>query len=338
MKAVVLPAFGQALILEERPVPEPAAGEALIRVKASGLCYSDLKIRDGKNPKANPPLVLGHEFSGVVEGLGSGAKRFKVGARVIGAPDCACGRCPSCLKGNTNLCEFLERFGFELDGSHQEYLAVPEENLVPLPESISFEEGAILPDAVATVFHAIIDRGRVHAGEWLAIQGIGGLGIHAVMVGRLAGCRVIALDLEQERLELASQYGAEAGINPESENVVEKVMALTDGRGIDCYVDLLGTKETLETALMCLAREGRLVVAGYLTPEFSVSPYRLLKEGLQVLGSRNAPRSVIWELVRLTEAGLLKPLVSRTFPLEEANQAYLELRERRILGRGVLLP
>ncbi len=338
MKAAVLPAFGQELILEERPVPEPGPGEVLFRVRASGLCYTDLKIIDGKNPKAKPPLVLGHEFSGVVEALGAGAERFKTGDRVIGTPDGVCGRCPSCLRGNTNLCNFLHRFGFERDGSNQEYLAVPEENLVPLPEGASFEEGAILPDAVATVYHAVMDRGRVRAGEWLAIQGIGGLGIHAVMVGKLAGCRVIALDLETERLELASRYGAEAGINPLSENVVEKVMALTDGRGIDCYADFLGTKETLETALKCLAKEGRLIVAGYLTPEFSVSPYHLLKNGLEVLGSRNAPRSVTWELVRLVEAGLLKPLVSRTFPLEEVNQAYRELREHRILGRGVLLP
>jgi D-arabinose 1-dehydrogenase-like Zn-dependent alcohol dehydrogenase len=190
MKALVLKAVKQASIQEVgQPVPGP--GQVLVKVKASGLCTTDRDMISGHTPIARFPRILGHQGAGTVEALGKGVTGFEAGDRVVSSIDVVCGDCSSCRRGRSNLCRELKRIGFELDGTHAEYVVVPEANLVPLPAIIPFDQGSILADAVASMYHALVVRGRMKVGDRVVLLGIGGVSIHGIELARLSGAKVL---------------------------------------------------------------------------------------------------------------------------------------------------
>src|SRR5512135_1475275 len=180
MRAVVISRYGGSLEATTRPVPRPAAGEVLVRVRASGLCSTDLHLLSGRQPLGELPRIVGHELAGDVVELGAGVTDWPPGARVTAAIDVTCGRCRHCLSGQTQRCRTMTRIGFERDGGHADYVAVPGANLVKVPDEVSYEAAAILPDAVACMYHSLIRQGRVGIGQRVLILGAGGLGIHGV--------------------------------------------------------------------------------------------------------------------------------------------------------------
>jgi propanol-preferring alcohol dehydrogenase len=335
MRALVVARYGGRPELAERPVPRPGPGEVLVRVRASGLCGTDLHLCSGRMPLGELPRILGHESAGDVAAVGEGATGWAVGDRVVLAIDVVCGRCRHCSEGQTQRCTTMQRIGFERDGGHAEYVAVPAANLIRLPDALPYEAAAILPDAVACMYHSLICRGRVRAGQTVLILGAGGLGIHGVQVARLAGATVIATSRRGDRLRLAELHGA-VPVNPLTQVLAEVVIERTRGEGVDVVVDNVGTRESVREGLSLLCPGGRLLVVAYLDETFEVPAIPLFKPEREILGCRGASQQDLADVVRLVGAGKLCPVVGARYPLAEATAAVERLESGDVVGRIVL--
>ncbi len=340
MRAVVLHRFGGPLQVEERPVPTPGAGEVLLAVGACAVDQFDLAIRDGRRANARVPLVLGHEIAGEVAALGPGVTGWTVGQRVASTLYITCGRCRTCRRGRETICEnFGGYIGIETPGGYAEYTVVPVDNLASLPDSISFPAASLLANAAGTPLHALSKRMRLQPAERVVITGAGGgVGIHAVQIGRAMGARVMAVDLGQDKAEAARRHGAEVAIDPTETDLVEAVREWTSGVGADGVLELVGPA-TMSLTLAALARGGRMVIVGSHTgTEFNFDPHHLYANEWEILGSRNVSKEELRQVISLTAAGSLEPVVAGVHPLEEVEEAHEAVRARRVVGRLVLQP
>ena len=335
MRALVVARYGGRLELADRPVPRPGSGEVLVRVRASGLCATDLHLVSGRMPLGELPRIVGHETAGEVVELGPAVAGWAVGDRAVVAIDVVCGRCRHCLDGQTQRCPAMRRIGFERDGGHAEYLAVPASNLIRLPDSLGYEAAAILPDAVACMYHSLIRQGQVRPGQTVLILGAGGLGIHGVQVARLAGASVIATSRRTERLRLAEQHGA-IPVNPATQSLADVVMERTRGEGVDVVVDNVGTRASVCEALSLLCPGGKLLVVAYLDETFEVPAIPLFKPEREIIGCRGASKQDLIDVVRLTAAGRLAPVIGARYSLDEAGAAAVQLAGGDVVGRIVL--
>jgi 2-desacetyl-2-hydroxyethyl bacteriochlorophyllide A dehydrogenase len=335
MRAVVVARYGGSLEVMDRPVPVPGPGEVLIRVRASGLCSTDLHLLTGRMPLGELPRILGHETAGEVAALGEGVAGVSVGDRVTLAVDVVCGRCRHCLAGNTQRCTSLRRIGFERDGSHAEYVAVPAANAIRLPATLADEAAAILPDAVACMYHSLVCQGRVGVGQRVLILGVGGLGIHGVQIARLAGAEVLATSRRPERLRVAEQYGA-VPLNPAAQPLAGAVRDWTGGEGVDVVVDNIGTRASVRDGLALLRPGGKFLVVAYLDEAFEVPSIPLFKAEHEIIGCRGSSRQDLVEVVRLAGAGKLTPVIGARYPLEQIGAAAERLAGGDLVGRIVL--
>jgi len=337
MRAAVLTEYGRPLQLADLPIPVPGAGEALVRVRASGMCQTDLKIAKGFMTTVRLPHVLGHEVAGEVAAVGADVDSALVGSRVTALVDIRCGECEYCRDSTSGYCANLRRLGIEVNGGHAEFLSVPTSNLVLLPESIPFDVASTLPDAVGTTYRAIHTRGRVCPGQTVVIYGLGGLGLSGVQIAAAAGARVIAVARTPERRELAASLGAAVLIDPDQEDLVDSIRGATGGYGADLFIDLVGIEGSVDKAVRSCRKGGRVIVVGYLVPAFEVATYHLLANEVEILGSRSVTREEITQVVRLVADGVLTPVIAEHLPLERVNDAYNRLSEGGITGRPVIV-
>ncbi|MEZ5074622.1 MAG: zinc-binding dehydrogenase [Solirubrobacterales bacterium] len=337
MLAARLVSPGAPLRIEEVAVPEPGPGEALVRVHACGLCGTDLHLAvDGDLPVERTPITLGHEAAGVVVAVGPGGDAGEEGRRVALFPAASCGRCRFCHAGREALCESAKVYGMARDGGLAEYVAVPARSLLPLPDGVPFDVGAIVTDGVATPFHALRSRGRLRAGESVGIFGCGGLGTHAIALARLMGAApIVAVDVDSRARERALALGADAAIDPGEGDLARAVRA-TAGGGLDLALELVGRPDTVEGAVRCLGKGGRAVVVG-VGPERASLPPLVAFVGREqaVLGSFGADRADSADLYALIAAGRLdlSGSISARYPLAEADAALQHLARDR--GRVV---
>lgn len=339
MRAMVLEAFDSPLREIDLPAPSPGAGEALVKVKACGVCQTDLKIIRGghaSSPRVVFPHVPGHEVAGVVAALGPGVAGVQVGDPVVVNIYDICGRCEYCLSGRESLCSNLGSWiGFDAPGGMAEYVRVPAKNLVRIPPTLPAERVAILGDAIATAVRAVRTRGGVQPGQSVLVTGAGGVGLHAIQVARWLGASVIASDVSPSRLELARRYGAQI-IAPGS-SVVDAVRQLTGGAGADVALDFTGMTQPLATAAAALKPGGRLVMVGYqLDTSVSLPTQSIVIGELEVLGSRYCNRREFELAVELVSQGVVEPVIAQVMPLKQANEALDLLRSGRADGRIVL--
>jgi propanol-preferring alcohol dehydrogenase len=332
MRAVVISRYGGALEATKRPVPQAASGEVLVRVRASGLCSTDLHLLSGRQPLGELPRIIGHELAGDVVELGDGVSDWRLGDRVTAAIDVTCGRCRDCRSGNTQRCRAMKRIGFERDGGHAEYVTVPVANLVALHAEISYEAAAILPDAVACMYHSLIHQGGVGMGQRVLILGAGGLGIHGVQIAKSKGAEVFATSRQPQRLTLAERYGA-VGIDTTSESFEVAVRKLTGGDGVDIVVDNIGTRDSVRRGLAMLRPGGKFLVVAYLDETFEVPSIPLFKTELQIIGCRGSTRQDLIDVVELVRAGQLTPILGASYPLEEIGNAVARLESGDLVGR-----
>lgn len=337
MKAQMLAArlyqAGHPLRLEHMPVPEPGAGELLVRVSACGLCGTDLHLAvDGDLPVERTPVTLGHEAAGVVVAVGTGAAGFDAGDRVALFPAATCGMCRFCAVGRESLCERGNVYGMGCDGALAEYVVAPARAVIPLPEAIPFDVGAVVTDGVATPFHALRRRGRLQAGETIAVIGCGGLGTHAILLARMMGAAcVVAVDPQPQARERARELGADLVLDAADPQAVKRLRAELGRPGVDLAIELVGRRDSAELALRLLDVGGRAVLVG-VGAERPVLPPLVAFVGREqsVLGSFGMDRADIVDLFALVAGGRLdlSRSVSARYPLAEVNEALQALARK----------
>lgn len=347
MKALVLTEIGKKLEVLDVPKPQLTDTGVVIRVEANGICRSDWHFMMGDwdwiGLNAELPHVLGHEFSGVVEEVGSQVTTFKKGDRVVVPHAHGEGTCEYCLNGHSNLCDNGSVAGTTYWGGYGEYVHVPDadRNVVYLPESVSFEAGAALGCRFMTAFHGLVDQAKVKPGEWVAVHGSGGLGLSLVHIAKAIGARVIAVDLNDEALKLATEFGADFTINGREKDAVKEIVSITGG-GAHVSVDALGIAVTCQNAINSLRKKGRHLQLG-LTSKDEKGKVELpidlivVKE-LELIGSANMPVSRFPDMMRMVESGMLQPekMITKTVGLEEAADILINMGEYKTPGLTVL--
>lgn len=340
MRALVLEEFGGPLLLQDVPLPVPGPDDALVRVRACAVDQFDLTIRDGKFATAQTPIILGHEFAGVVEKIGANVTQVAAGDRVVSTLYLTCGRCRYCLSGRETICsDFRGYVGIHTPGAYAEYTVVPAANLVVLPAHISFAEGSVIANAIGTPYHALLKRARLRVGEHIIVTGAGGgVGVHAVQLARLMGASVMAVDIGQSKLEMAGSLGAEVTFNASSGDFSAVAKEWTKGEGVEAVLELVGSA-TFEWSIRSLARGGRMVIVGsHSGSGLTVSPQAMISNEWEILGSRNVSKQELREVVDLVAAGRIKPVVTGTYSLGDIEELHGRLRNRDIVGRVVVVP
>jgi NADPH:quinone reductase-like Zn-dependent oxidoreductase len=328
------------LLVEERPVPEPAADQVLLRVRAAGMNHLDVWVRRGVPGHPFPlPMILGCDFAGVVEAVGSAVKNAKPGDEVCVAPGFSCGTCAQCLAGRDNLCKGYGIFGEMRDGGCAEYAAIPAANVLPKPASMSFEAAAAWPLAFLTAWHMLVERARVLPGETVLVHAAGsGVGSAAVQIAKLWGARVLATAGGAAKCARAKELGADETIDHLATDWVKEARRLTDKRGVDVVFEHTGEK-TWEGSVRSLVWGGRLVTCGATSGFEAKFDLRVLFfKQLSFLGSTMGSRSELFTILEHMKQGRLRPVVDRVLPLTEIREAHRAMESREQFGKIVLVP
>ncbi len=342
MKAVRLVETRQLLQMQEVPRPQIGEDDVLVRIKAAGICHSDAHYRAGISPVSSLPLTLGHEVAGVIEEVGSQVSSVRVGDRVCLHYLVTCGDCYYCSTGNEQFCVSGAMIGKHRDGGYAEYISVPARNAFLLPDELTFEQGAVLMCSSATSFHAL-QKAEVKPGETVAIFGAGGLGMSAIQLAQAFGALdIYAVDVDEKKLEMARDFGAVA-VNARAGDPVEELRRLTEGKGVDVALELIGLPLTMQQAVQSLAVFGRAVIVGITDQTFEIAPYAdLLMKEAQVLGASDHLAQELPLLLEMTRRRLLdlSHLITATIPLDStAINQVLDRLERGEAGiRTVILP
>ena len=339
MRAMVVAEFGSQPELIEMPKPVPVADEVLLRVRAAGVCHTDMKIRDGFVPGVSLPLTLGHEIAGEVEAVGPDVQGVAVGGRGVPYGYVTCGVCRYCTSGRTSLCIDLGiRYGFGPVGGYSEYVLVPERLFVPIPDEVGLDEAAVASCSLVTPYHALVKRARLGMGEVVVVIGAGGgVGLHAVQLAHRMGGYVIAVDADPKRRDHVMEQGADHFVVPGEGGFASAVLEATDGRGADVAIDIVASALTMSDAVRSLTPGGRLALVGY-HPEvpFSGSTPEIVFREIDILGSHWATINDVVEVIEMIARGIVSPIIVREYPLEEASEALELLASGGGPGRSVL--
>lgn len=285
MKAIQIIQPGEVKIVEvNKPIPK--AGEILVKIKYVGFCGSDLNTYLGKNPMVKLPIIPGHEIGAEIEEITEGVpEKFKVGASCTVNPYTNCGYCPSCRNGRPNACQFNQTFGVQRNGAMCEYIAVPWQKVI-IDEAITTKDFALV-EPMSVGFHAV-SRAEVTDLDTVMVIGCGMIGIGALVRSALRGARVIAVDVDDDKLKLAKQLGASYTINSKSENVHERLVEITSANGPDVVIEAVGAPPTYQMAINEVAFTGRVVCIGYAKSEIAFETKYFVMKELDIRGSRNA--------------------------------------------------
>lgn len=345
MRAIVLADHGgpEVLRLEERPLLEPGAGEALVRVRAVAVNRLDVWVRAnvGHAYSARLPLVPGYDVAGTVEALGPQCEAASVG---VGSPvyvfyDYACRRCEFCLAGDESLCAQYELMGVDHDGGYADYVVAPPWNLFPLGAGTSFEDAAAAGSVFLTAYHMLFARAALRAGESVLVMAAGsGVGGAALQLSRYAGARVFATAGSHEKLARALADGAERAFDYTSPGWSSEALDATSGRGVDVIIDHSGS-ELFPEAVRALAPRGRLVICGASSgSRAELDLIDLFARQISIIGSSDGSRRELVEVLRLLDDGLIRPTIDSILPLDQAADAQERLSRRDHYGRILLRP
>ena len=333
MQAAVVPTLGAKLEIQHLPVPEPGPGQVLVRMEASGLCHTDIHAAHGDWPvKPTAPFIPGHEGVGVIEALGPGASVHQVGQRVaIAWLGSACGTCSYCLSGWETLCEAQQNSGYSVNGAYAEYALADDRYVVAVPDSVSSFDAAPLTCAGVTTYKAV-KVSSLRPGQTAVIVGIGGLGHLALQYAKIFGGRVIAVDLEDEKLELAKQLGADEIVNARTTDPVKAIRALG---GADVAISLAVSPRAFEQAYGSLRRGGRLVCVALPADDAMTVPiFDTVISGKSIIGSIVGTRKDLHEVFDLHAAGRTK-VIAQARRLDEVNDCFEEVLAGRVPARLV---
>ncbi len=333
MIAAVLHKIGEQLRIETLKVPKLKAEEVTVRIRAAGICHSDLNYRDGVSPVGHLPIILGHEISGEIVAIAQNAREVEEGDRVCIHYVKSCGECLFCRIGKENLCENYQMIGKDVDGGFAEFINVPAKNVLKLPDSIPIEHGALIGCAVSTALHTL-KRTRVRFGDTVVIYGVGGVGLHAVQLAArvFEAGRIIAVDISDKKLKLAKDYGADYVINGAHEGVLDRLYELTEGRFADVVLEFVGSRKTIEDAVNCVGKGGKLALVGIGSEDICVSPYKtIIGKEIELIGVNDHLKSEMAQLIELIQTGKidLSKSITHRFSLEAVNRG-IEILEKKI--------
>jgi D-arabinose 1-dehydrogenase-like Zn-dependent alcohol dehydrogenase len=341
MKALVMEEVGKPMVVKEWPEPKCPADGAVVRVEGSGICRSDWHLWQGDwgwiGLKPRMPTILGHEYAGVIEEVGKDVKTLKPGTRVVVPLAQGCGVCEDCRTGHSNHCMSVGMGGYARYGllHHADF------NCAPIPDKIDFVEASSMGCRYVTAFHGILDQGQVKADETMVVYGCGGVGLSAIQIGSALGARVIAVDLDDRKLELAKKAGASDVINGSKTDPVKAVKDLTHG-GADVSVDALGIAATCRNAVLSLRKRGRHVQIGLTTQgekgEVALPIDQIVFKEIQFTGSLAIQSFRYPAMLNMVERGLLKPreLVTETIPIEKAFGVIEQMSKFENVGISVI--
>jgi NADPH:quinone reductase-like Zn-dependent oxidoreductase len=340
MKAVRIHEFGgpEVLRYEEVPDPKPRKDQMLVRVKACAMNHLDLWVRKGL-PGVNLPHILGSDVAGEIVEVGEYVTGFKPGQRVLLAPMHFCNRCAKCVAGLQNQCAEFTVLGNWVDGGNCELIAIPAVNVIPIPDTLDFNQAASVPLVFLTAWHMLVGRAGIRPGQTVLVLGASsGVGIAAIQVAKLFHALVITTAGDERKLEKARALGADHGINHYQHKISEEVRRLTNKEGVDIVVEHVGAA-TWDESMKCLKPAGTLVTCGATTgPNASFDLRFLFSRQLSLLGSYMGTMSELYDVLGHIFARRLKPVVDRTFPLQDIRAAHEYMEKSQMFGKVVLNP
>lgn len=341
MKAVFINQHGgpEQLVYGDRPDPEVAPGEVMLRVRASALNHLDLNMRAGRTYRGPLPRIMGCDIAGEVAAISPDAQTdLKTGDRVLLNNRVMCGTCDSCRLGLDQYCSNQKRIGVDLDGGHAEYVTAPAGNAHKIPDSMEFTEAAALPIVGHTAWHCLITQAQVRPWDDVLIQAAGsGVGSMGIQIAKMVGARVITTAGSEWKLEKARQLGADEVINyREVSDFSRRVRELTDGKGVDLVFDCVGA-DVWEENLLCLKPGGRMVITGVTSgARASIDLSILQGRPLHLMGSGGRSQRTFADMMKVVHHGALHGIVGRVFPLQEVAEAHRSMEARDFFGKLVI--
>jgi alcohol dehydrogenase, propanol-preferring len=351
MKAARIIEVNEPLQVQELQTPKPKGSQTLIKVQSTGVCHSDVHVWEGyyegiggralktTDRGVKYPLTPGHEIAGIVDSLGEEVEGFSKNEKVLVYPWIGEGMCPACRIGEENLCDKPRSLGIYTDGGYAEYVLVPNyKYLVKIRDDMNTDTSAPLSCAGLTAYGAI-KNANLKPNDNVVIVGTGGLGLMAIQLAKaVTAARIIAMDLDDKKLEVAKKEGADIIVNSKKEDPLKVVLELTDKLGADAVIDFVNASKTVETDMQFLRRRARLVLVGLFGGELRLSLVTMPTRAYRLIGSYTGTLSELVELVSLAERDVIKPVVSNRFKLDQAGEALQMLRDGRLVGRGVINP
>jgi alcohol dehydrogenase, propanol-preferring len=355
----------ESLQIQQIETPKPKGSQVLIKINSSGVCHSDIHLWQGGYEGAGGqflkttdrgvkyPLTPGHEIAGTIEsmgeeaqvqvqgaaGTGGAAAAFDKNQKVIVYPWIGEGLCPACRIGQENLCDKPRSLGIYTDGGYADYVLVPSyKYLVKLDEDMDLDASATLSCSALTAYGAVRNA-TLNPYDNLVVVGAGGLGLMAIQLAKsITGAKIIAMDLDDNKLDVAKKNGADNTINSKKEDPLKAIMELTDKMGADAIIDFVNASKTVETDMQLLRRRGKLVLVGLFGGELKLNLVSMPTRAYKIIGSYTGSISEMVELVSLAKRGVIKPVVSERFKLDQATEALSRLKDGKIIGRGVINP
>ena len=341
----------ESLQIQQVETPKPKGSQVLIKINSSGVCHSDIHLWEGgyEGPSGQflkttdrgvkYPLTPGHEIAGTVESMGEEAEGFNKNQKVIVFPWIGEGLCPACRIGQENLCDKPRSLGIYTDGGYADYVLVPSyKYLVKLDEDMDLDASATLSCSALTAYGAIKNT-DLKPNDNVVIVGAGGLGLMAMQIAKaISGAKITAMDLDDQKLDAAKKNGADNTINSKREDPIKAIMELTDNMGTDTIIDFVNASKTVETDMQLLRRRGKLVLVGLFGGELKLNLVTMPTRAYKIIGSYTGNINEMVELVSLAKRGVIKPVVSNRFKLNQATEALTMLKDGKIIGRGVIKP
>ena len=351
MKAARIVELNEPLQVQDLQTPKPKGTQILIKIQSSGVCHSDVHVWEGyyegiggqplktTDRGVKYPLTPGHEIAGIVDSFGEQVEGFSKNEKVLVYPWIGEGMCPACRVGEENLCDKPRSLGIYTDGGYADHVLVPNYRyLVKIGDEMDTDTSAPLSCAGLTAYGAV-KNANLKPDDNVVIVGTGGLGLMAIQLAKaVTGAKIIAMDLDDRKLDVAKKNGADITINSKKEDPVKAVMELTDKLGADATIDFVNASKTVETDLQLLRRRARLVLVGLFGGELKLSLIAMPTRAYKVIGSYTGSISELVELVSLAKRGVIKPVISERFKLEQATEALYKLKDGKIIGRGVIKP
>lgn len=351
MKAARIVNVNEPLQVQDVQTPKPKDSQILVKVQSVGVCHSDVHVWEGyyegisgqqlktTDRGVKYPLTPGHEIAGIVDSLGEQVEGFSKYEKVLVYPWVGEGMCPACKIGQENLCDKPRSLGIYTDGGYAQYVLVPNyKYLVKIGDDMDTDISAPLACAGLTAYGAI-KNANLKPDDNVVIVGTGGLGLMAIQLAKaVTGARIIAMDIDDKKLEVAKKEGADIIVNSKKEDPVKAIMELTGKLGADAVIDFVNATKTVETDMQFLRRRAKLLLVGLFGGELKLSLVTMPTRAYKIIGSYTGSLEDMVELVSLAKRGVIKQVVSKRFKLNQAGEALQMLKDGKIVGRGVINP